>query len=144
MENVEKLFADSKLDNDVDLKACVACLSFIITSAVRYNCDNSALFSELQQLGLPREHSVSLIKVTTDKTAEITKKLEKISLKIHNLDDVKIDLEPECHLAMMNMTIDGKETSVALTPLTVDVLLENLKAVLSKMKELDNYGKRTV
>ncbi|CAH0561940.1 unnamed protein product [Brassicogethes aeneus] len=81
MEKAEKLFADSKLDSDIDLKACIACLTYIITSATRFNCDSSALHSELQQLGLPREHSTSIKRVTDDQITHLAAKFRSCSLK---------------------------------------------------------------
>lgn len=69
------------LDSDIDLKACMACLSFIVSSTVRYNANSTALQSELQQLGLPREHSTSIKRVVDDQTAELTNHFKKQSLK---------------------------------------------------------------
>lgn len=68
-------------DLDVDLKACIACLSYIITSTVRFDCDHSALYSELQQLGLPPEHSTSIKRVVDDVRTDLSQKLKNLSLK---------------------------------------------------------------
>lgn len=68
-------------DPDIDLKACVACLSFIITSTIRFCCNSSALHSELQQLGLPREHSTSLKRVVDDNYDELTTYFKQQSLR---------------------------------------------------------------
>lgn len=68
-------------DVNIDLKACIACITHIIKSAVRFNCDSNALHSELQQLGLPREHSTSIKRVTDDQSADIAAKLRDTSLK---------------------------------------------------------------
>lgn len=37
-----------------DIKASIAALSFILTSAAKYNVDPETLSNELQQLGLPK------------------------------------------------------------------------------------------
>ena len=37
-----------------DIKASVAVLSFIFSSAAKYDVDSESLSSELQQLGLPK------------------------------------------------------------------------------------------
>lgn len=37
-----------------DIKASVAVLSFILSSAAKHNVDSESLSSELQQLGLPK------------------------------------------------------------------------------------------
>lgn len=59
----------------------MACLMFIITSTVRFNCDYNALHTELQQLGLPREHSAAIRKIIEECAAEIRKYLKKTSLQ---------------------------------------------------------------
>lgn len=41
-------------------QAAVAALEHILKSAAKYDCDAGKLESELQQLGLPKEHSSSL------------------------------------------------------------------------------------
>lgn len=77
----KKLFSDSKLDLEMDLKSSIACLEFIVSSAVRYNCNSSALHTELQQLGLPREHSTSIKRVIDEKSDELVMKFKSQSLK---------------------------------------------------------------
>lgn len=66
--NTEYILADP----DADLKRCIACLSFILTSAARFTCDPGVLGNELQQLGLPREHSQSIRKVYVDHNGTLT------------------------------------------------------------------------
>lgn len=68
-------------DSDSDLKACIACLRFIIFSTCKFQCGTSALLSELQQLGLPREHSSSIKKVIDEKQDSITEILKSSGLK---------------------------------------------------------------
>ncbi|KAK9707629.1 hypothetical protein QE152_g27700 [Popillia japonica] len=137
MTKAEKLFADSKLDLDLDLKACVACLSFIITSTVGYNCDRSVLHSELQQLGLPREHSTSIRRVTDDNYGEIAAKLAASSLKINPLQKCNIQHDKNTNIFEVSLEIgNNPPTNILITPFTLDVLLENLKSVRSTMKEL--------
>lgn len=43
-----------------DIKASVAVLSFIFSSAAKHDVDSESLSSELQQLGLPKGKSVCL------------------------------------------------------------------------------------
>lgn len=70
-----------ELDTNIDLKACIACLTFIITSATRFGCDQSALHSELQQLGLPREHSTSIKRVVDENANDLAVKFRAASLR---------------------------------------------------------------
>lgn len=44
-----------------DIKASVAMLGFIFSSAAKHNVDSESLSSELQQLGLPKGESTTLI-----------------------------------------------------------------------------------
>ncbi|XP_042198949.1 COMM domain-containing protein 4 isoform X2 [Callorhinchus milii] len=53
-EKITKLTADAKFDSS-DVKATIAVLSFILSSAAKYSVDGESLSSELQQLGLPKE-----------------------------------------------------------------------------------------
>ncbi|XP_030432933.1 COMM domain-containing protein 4-like [Gopherus evgoodei] len=43
-----------------DVKATIAVLSFILSSAAKHSVDSDSLSSELQQLGLPKEHATGL------------------------------------------------------------------------------------
>ncbi|CAO2634909.1 COMM domain-containing protein 4 [Lemmus lemmus] len=52
-EKILKLTADAKFESG-DVKATVAVLSFILSSAAKHSVDSDSLSSELQQLGLPR------------------------------------------------------------------------------------------
>lgn len=46
-----------------DIKASVAVLSFILSSAAKHDVDSESLSSELQQLGLPKGSSTGLFHV---------------------------------------------------------------------------------
>ncbi|XP_013374272.1 PREDICTED: COMM domain-containing protein 4 isoform X2 [Chinchilla lanigera] len=52
-EKILKLTADAKFESG-DVKATVAVLSFILSSAAKHSVDGESLSSELQQLGLPK------------------------------------------------------------------------------------------
>ncbi len=52
-EKIEKLSNDTKLEIN-DIKACIALVEFILTSAAKYNVNSETLSFELQQLGLPK------------------------------------------------------------------------------------------
>ncbi|KAL4836718.1 hypothetical protein H8958_004576 [Nasalis larvatus] len=54
-EKILKLTANAKFESG-DVKATVAVLSFILSSAAKHSVDGGCLFSELQQLGLPKAH----------------------------------------------------------------------------------------
>ena len=48
-----KIGTDAKLDAE-DMKASVAAVQFILSSAAKYSTDSETLSNELQQLGLPK------------------------------------------------------------------------------------------
>ena len=52
-EKVTKLTSDAKFETS-DVKASVAAIAFILSSAAKHSVDGSSLDNELQQLGLPK------------------------------------------------------------------------------------------
>ena len=52
-EKVAKLTSDAKFETS-DIKASVAAIAFILSSAAKHSVDGSSLDNELQQLGLPK------------------------------------------------------------------------------------------
>ncbi|KAM6351100.1 COMM domain-containing protein 4 isoform 5-T5 [Alca torda] len=52
-DKILKLTSDAKLESG-DVKATIAVLGFILSSAAKHNVDGESLSSELQQLGLPK------------------------------------------------------------------------------------------
>ncbi|XP_018572338.1 COMM domain-containing protein 4 [Anoplophora glabripennis] len=138
MEKAEKLFAESKLDANIDLKACMACLTYILSSTVRYNCDSSALQSELQQLGLPREHSTSIKRIVDDQSANLSSKFKAASLQINPLEQYSVKMDEDVNCAVLDLVIGGEKKTATLTPFTLNVLIENLKEVRKTMVELND------
>ncbi|CAH1173669.1 unnamed protein product [Phaedon cochleariae] len=136
VEKAQKLFSESKLDAEVDLKACIACLSYILSSTTRFSCDSNALQSELQQLGLPREHSTSIKKIVDEHITNLTKKFGDMSLCVNALENFDMRLDQDLGFVLLDLTVNGKTNTVTLTPHTADVLLEDLKEVRKKMVEL--------
>nr|CAD7416221.1 unnamed protein product [Timema poppensis] len=87
-DKVKKLTSDAKFEVG-DVKASVAAVEFILTSSSRHDVEEDVLSSELQQLGLPREHSTSLVRVYSDNLAAFTSKLKSESLRFSRLEDVR-------------------------------------------------------
>ena len=52
-EKVAKLTSDAKFETS-DIKASVAAIAFILSSAAKHSVDGSSLDNEMQQLGLPK------------------------------------------------------------------------------------------
>ncbi|XP_014676077.1 PREDICTED: COMM domain-containing protein 4-like [Priapulus caudatus] len=78
---VSKLTADAKYEIG-DIKASIACLSFILSSAAKYSVSSESLSNELQQLGLPKEHSTSLCKSYEDSIGMLREELARRSLTL--------------------------------------------------------------
>ncbi|XP_063452937.1 COMM domain-containing protein 4-like [Pan paniscus] len=58
-----------------DVKATVAVLSFMLSGAAKHSVDGESLASELQQLGLPKEHAASLCCCYEEKQSPLQKHL---------------------------------------------------------------------
>uniref|UniRef100_A0A673ZZW3 COMM domain containing 4 n=1 Tax=Salmo trutta TaxID=8032 RepID=A0A673ZZW3_SALTR len=86
-DKVSKLTADAKFESG-DIKASVAVLTFIFTSAAKHDVDSESLSSELQQLGLPKEHTTGLCKSYEDKHIALQEKLRESSLRLGRLEAV--------------------------------------------------------
>ena len=61
--SVITLHASVHIAESGDIKASVAVLSFILSSAAKHNVESESLSSELQQLGLPKGESDKIIYV---------------------------------------------------------------------------------
>nr|XP_022303853.1 COMM domain-containing protein 4-like isoform X4 [Crassostrea virginica] len=79
-EKVYKITQDAKFELG-DVKASIAALTFILSSAAKYHCDGETLSNELQQLGLPKEHASSLCKSYSDSLDKLQSHLRATSLR---------------------------------------------------------------
>mmetsp|Transcript_81831 Transcript_81831/g.119944 ORF Transcript_81831/g.119944 Transcript_81831/m.119944 type:complete len:195 (-) Transcript_81831:257-841(-) len=80
-----KLTGDAGLVTS-EVKAGVGALEHILRTAAQYNCDDSVLENELQQLGLPREHTVSVCRPYKDHRQALRHTLAEETLKLPGLD----------------------------------------------------------
>ncbi|XP_054987942.1 COMM domain-containing protein 4 [Sorex araneus] len=83
-EKIQKLTADAKFESG-DVKATVAVLSFILSSAAKHSVDGESLSSELQQLGLPKEHATGLCRCYEEQRSPLQEHLRTCSLRINRL-----------------------------------------------------------
>ncbi|KAK0067812.1 COMM domain-containing protein 4 [Biomphalaria pfeifferi] len=145
-EKVHKLTSDAKFEIG-DIKASIAALSFILTSAAKYNVDPETLSNELQQLGLPKEHTTSLCKSYSDGQSSLQEHFRKTSLRVSNLDSVqwRVDYvlssselqevnEPSVQL---KLGIKPGETS-HLEPVTFTLTADKFRVLLQELKQAQN------
>ncbi|XP_006080735.3 COMM domain-containing protein 4 isoform X1 [Bubalus bubalis] len=83
-EKILKLTMDARFESG-DVKATVAVLSFILSSAAKHSVDGESLSSELQQLGLPKEHAASLCRCYEEKQSSLQARLRACSLRVNRL-----------------------------------------------------------
>ncbi|NXH99854.1 COMD4 protein, partial [Pachycephala philippinensis] len=73
-----------------DVKATIAVLGFILSSAAKHNVDSESLSSELQQLGMPKaEHASGLCRSYEEKQSSLQDRLRACSLRLSQLGSVR-------------------------------------------------------
>jgi len=89
---VAKLTADAHFALS-DIKAIVAALEFIVRSAAKYDCDDGTLANELQQLGMPKEHSEALVRPYREKREVLRDTFRSQTLSLAKLEraDWRVD-----------------------------------------------------
>lgn len=142
-----------KGDQDLDLqKTSYECVRFLILSAVRHNTDSNTFNIEIQQIGVPKEHSSALCKVMEENSVKLRKYLESQTLKINQLEDVKVipSTAVDCiqlELKINNEIVDGVSRNVThnlnIQKDDVKVLLKELKTIRSTMDNLDFENKHS-
>ncbi|KAG5338467.1 COMD4 protein, partial [Acromyrmex heyeri] len=128
-EKIKKITQDAKLDVS-DAKAMVVALELIFTSSARYGVSAADLSSELQQLGLPREHSTAVARLHTDHCPQITAVLSSQSLRVSRLSSIEVlpcdSSSPVSAMTLKLKKIDGKEedSTINISKDDVQVLLK--------------------
>lgn len=88
-----KIAATGEEASASDIKASVAALSFILSSAARHDVEESTLTNELQQLGLPKEHSDSLCRPYQEQKERLREQAASTSLRLAKVEklDWRVD-----------------------------------------------------
>jgi len=97
----------------------VAAVHFIISSAAKYDVDDSSLFQEIQQLGLPKENSECIAKCYRENKNKLRRGFTAESFRISALSGTKFTVdkiktenedtnEPARHIAHLTFTIDNR------------------------------------
>lgn len=111
------------------------------------------MHSELQQLGLPREHSTSIKRVVDENANDLTAKFKAASLRgsenaasagrlngicfsVNALESVTASVDEEMGWVTLEVMVDGVKEVATLTPFTVEVLLQEVKRARNVMQQL--------
>lgn len=62
------------------VKSAMSCIRFLLVNAARFETNESTFSTELQQLGLPAEHSTAICRVFKEQSENIREYLTKNSL----------------------------------------------------------------
>ncbi|XP_011855780.1 PREDICTED: COMM domain-containing protein 4 isoform X1 [Mandrillus leucophaeus] len=149
-EKILKLTADTKFESG-DVKATVAVLSFILSSAAKHSVDGESLSSELQQLGLPKEHAASLCRCYEEKQSPLQKHLRVCSLRMNRLAGVgwRVDYtlsssllrsveEPMVHLRLEVAAAPGTPAQ----PVAMSLSADKFQVLLTGEAQLSSTGER--
>uniref|UniRef100_A0A1B0EVW2 Uncharacterized protein n=2 Tax=Phlebotomus papatasi TaxID=29031 RepID=A0A1B0EVW2_PHLPP len=133
----------------MDLKSArsaFACLRFLLTSAVRHNTPPAIFEAELQQLGLPKEHSAGLCRTLGEFSERLQDFLNSQSLSVNELEDVHCvpsETLPDCvnlRLGIKNEIINGlpqkTEHSVTIHKSQLPILIKELKSARDVVEKL--------
>eukprot|EP00049_Salpingoeca_infusionum_P018472 m.357378 g.357378 ORF g.357378 m.357378 type:complete len:202 (+) comp17810_c0_seq1:178-783(+) len=148
-----KLSGDAKFGAG-DLETFVAGVSFIVRSAARFNVDTQTLSDELQQLGLPKEHSQAICRAYEGNADAIRAVLSKQSLELWRLDDLawRCDyLLGSSYCKEINQPVLSVKMGVAdpttqsvgkrtftMTKDMLDVLVNDLEEAVTLMRAMEN------
>jgi hypothetical protein len=87
-QKIVKLIGDGKLE-EYEMKGVVAALHFILGCSARYDVTEEALALELQQLGLPKEHTEALVASLRDARATLQSHFAETSLRLPRLEALR-------------------------------------------------------
>ncbi|CAG5075946.1 Similar to Commd4: COMM domain-containing protein 4 (Mus musculus) [Cotesia congregata] len=143
-DKIKKLTQDAKLDWD-DAMSIVSALEMIITSSARYEVNADDLSSELQQLGLPKEHSIVIGRLHTDNYNQIHDHLLAQSLRLNALSSIDIETKKDetknsvmvtMGLKIKKLDGDDEKVSINIPKDKLAVLIEEMKKVRGIMEEM--------
>ena len=151
-DRIEKFASDSKLEQN-DIKACVALIEFVLTMSTKHSTNSETLSSELQQLGLPKEHATAMCRIYEENEGKLEEFLRKSSLRLNNLVTsswridytfgscfLKVENEPIIHLKLNVNSMERKRVDsniLTLDKTKLKLLIHELKEAKSLMHSLN-------
>jgi hypothetical protein len=114
-QKLEKLLGDGKLETH-EMKGIIAALHFILTSSARFNVAEDVLGLELQQLGLPKEHTEVLVLALRDGRAPLQRHLADSSLRLSRLEAMRWQVHEDpgaagAHEVQLQMALRAQATA---------------------------------
>ncbi|XP_014233734.1 COMM domain-containing protein 4 [Trichogramma pretiosum] len=140
-EMLAKISQDSKIEIN-ELKALIAAVQMIFKSSARNAVSAADLSNELQQLGLPREHSTIITKFHTDNAAQISTILTGQSLRLSRLSSVEVvpneEQSPFAKIVFKTTSGDEneRETTLNISKDKLSEILAELKTVRTLMEQV--------
>ncbi|XP_026294389.1 COMM domain-containing protein 4 isoform X3 [Frankliniella occidentalis] len=143
-ERARTLTADAKF-GEADVQGAVAALRWLLGSASKHSVDADSFSSELQQLGLPREHAQAAAKVFGEHVAAITAHLKTLSLRVSALEGVSCSPLPshdadavlDRHFSLSLSVRDGVAGGIRTHDLTLSrAQLQDLLSELHRAKSM--------
>lgn len=127
-------------------KSSMASVRFLLVNATKHGVDNVTLDRELQQLGLPKEHSAAICKTHSEFSERIREHLEANRLQINQFDSISVkhlpNLAKQITVGIKDEIVDGipRPTEHVLTMSRSDLLLcfKELETIKSIMEEYDS------
>ncbi|XP_075711293.1 COMM domain-containing protein 4 isoform X2 [Rhinoderma darwinii] len=129
-EKILKLTADARFESG-DIKATVAVLCFILSSAAKHNVSGDNLSSELQQLGLPREKQTALQETLKENSLRLSR-LSSLSWRVDQTLSSSILQEVNEPVVHLNMCV--KDSAVS-RPISVTMSASKLRVLLTELKQ---------
>lgn len=88
------------------VKSAISCIRFLLINATRFHADETTFSTELQQLGLPTEHSTAICRVYTDQRSKIQEFLA-ISSLTGNFELIEVNLDTKNGVKLLTPTLLG-------------------------------------
>uniref|UniRef100_A0A7S0QZ93 COMM domain-containing protein n=1 Tax=Pyramimonas obovata TaxID=1411642 RepID=A0A7S0QZ93_9CHLO len=135
----------------VDVEASIAGLHFILTNAAKHDLEETTLARELQQLGMPKEHSDSICRTYAKDKDRLQQHLRDSSLKLGtnlSLTDWKAEYTlatnesttaedaPTISVSLRQATAGGNGIVIDMTETKFQLLLHELKVARSLMEDM--------
>jgi len=149
---IEKIGASSNLEV-ADVEASIACLHYILVNSAKNDLEDGTLEKELQQLGMPKEHSDSICRayakdkdrlqnVFVQTTLKLGGERQLLNWSVERAPSEIVETSKESRLPTVRVTlIDSNKSSDTAMPIAMSqekfqVLLHELKLARALMDEM--------